>query len=120
MSNLRNIGTKGENLAEQYLRKKSYKILCKNFRTPFGEIDIIAKHGETIVFVEVKLRKTKRYGTPEEAITSYKKRHIIKSAFFYLKRYSLFEISIRFDVIAISPSAITHYENAFDADDSFF
>ena len=107
-------------MAEQYLKRKGYKILCKNFRTPFGEIDIVAKNKEMIVFVEVKLRKTGKYGAPEYAITYYKKMHIIKSAFFYLKKYNNFDKPYRFDVITISSSNIAHYENAFESDSLIF
>ncbi len=97
------LGRKGERVAYGFLRKKGYRILAANFSCPLGEIDLIAEDspGE-IVFIEVKTRKDFSYGMPEESITKKKKKQLIKTALFYLKRYGLTENPCRFDIVAIS------------------
>ena len=75
-----NLGKKGEQLAARYLQQKGYKILDFNYRTKFGEIDVVAKDGETIVFVEVKTRTSTRFGEPEEAVGKRKLAHIKRAA----------------------------------------
>ncbi len=116
MQDLKLLGKKGEKRAEKFLCARGYKLLGKNVRTPFGEIDIVCKKGDCIVFVEVKYRSSDIYGTPEEAITYSKKQHIIKSALFYLSRYHLTGLPFRFDVIVITPKNLIHYENAFEGE----
>ncbi len=118
MQNLREVGKSWEKRAKRFLIKKGYKIRTTNFNTPFGEIDIIAEIKDTIVFIEVKFRTSSRYGEPEEAITPYKKMHMVRAALFYLKRYGKNKY-FRFDVITMTPSYINHYENAFEAEEGF-
>ena len=101
-------GKLGECIARIYLRLHLYKILEKNFRTNTGEIDIIAKKGETIVFVEVKFRTNTR-----EAVNYRKQKHIQNTALCYLKYKNCMESDIRFDVIEILNFKITHIKNAF-------
>ena len=94
------LGEKGEGLAEKFLRKNGYKILQRNFKAKTGEIDIIANHGEYLVFIEVKSRKSLQYGQPFEAVTRHKRRKIKNTALLYLKK--LKEIPpCRFDVVSV-------------------
>ena len=106
-------GDVGEQLAVFYLKTHFYKIIATNYRCRFGEIDIIAKKGEYLVFVEVKYRKNADMGYPYEAVTYYKQQHIKKTATWYLKENELHDIACRFDVIDILGTKITHYKNAF-------
>ena len=94
-------GKKSENLAVWYLKKNGYKILEQNYRTQLGEIDIIAKEKKTIVFVEVKSRKSIRYGNPKWAVTLKKQRKISMVALQYLKSIRQTDARARFDVVAI-------------------
>jgi len=114
--NKRQVGTEKENLAAEYLRKKGYFIIEKNYRIRQGEIDLIARDGTCIVFVEVKYRADGRSGDALEAVTSAKIRQISKTALFYLnqKKISVDNTPIRFDVIGINGDTVTHIENAFD------
>ena len=112
-------GKQSETLAVKHLKKNGFKILEKNYRTKLGEIDIIARDKDTIVFVEVKSRKSDRYGTPKHAITRSKKRKISMVALYYLKTLDEKNTRARFDVVAIhsgedrSPK-IEMIKNAFE------
>jgi len=114
------LGTKGEKRAAKFLKRKGYKIIQRNYRCKLGEIDIIARQSDTIVFVEVKTRQTKDFGAPQDAITAAKKNHISKVALCYIKDKNLMGQSCRFDVVAVdfSPQSrkpkIDHIENAFE------
>ncbi len=98
---LQNIAKIGEKLAVQHLKTQGYQILAENYRFQRGEIDIIAKHEERIVFVEVKTRRSLKYGLPQSAVTEQKQRQISKIALAYLQKHNLIDTSCRFDVIAI-------------------
>ncbi|MEA1961796.1 MAG: YraN family protein [Bacillota bacterium] len=110
-------GKYGEELAVNYLLSKGYKIIVRNYRSKEGEIDIICSDGKTIVFVEVKTRRSTRFGTPEEAITRTKMQHIRRTALTYLAEQGERYKEIRFDVIAIllqgQTPEINHIEAAF-------
>jgi len=113
------LGQRGENVAAKFLRNLGYKILLRNFRCTVGEIDIIARDGKTIVFVEVKTRVDDE-PTPEEQVNSPKQHQITKAARFYLGRYGVPQPPARFDVVAIVWPAgrepqIRHTPNAFEA-----
>ncbi len=95
-------GEQGESLAVWFLKKKGYKILEQNYRTKLGEIDIIAREKKTIVFVEVKSRKSIRYGNPKWAVTAKKQRTISMVALSYLKATNQSDSRARFDVVAIT------------------
>lgn len=95
------IGRMGEQEAAKYLSKHKYKIIQLNFRSKFGEIDIIAKHQGTLVFIEVKTRKNNLYGTPGQAVNKSKQRKIIKTALFYLKMKNIHNENIRFDIVEV-------------------
>lgn len=113
-------GVQGEDLAERWLRRVlRAEILERNFRSPLGEIDFIARKGKTLVFVEVKTRKSLRTGLPEEAITEEKKERLRKCALLYLTQrgYDPEKTLFRFDVIAVylnsGKPCIRHYPFAF-------
>lgn len=113
--NKRKIGQRYEELAVQYLQKKGYRILKRNYRCRFGEIDVIARQGEYLVFIEVKYRGSRAYGTPEEAVDSRKQRRISRAALsFYAGNGYEQKIPCRFDVIGVDGKGnISHIENAF-------
>jgi putative endonuclease len=115
----RQFGDSGEARAVSYLEKNGYRILARNYRTPIGEIDIIAMEGKTLVFAEVKTRRTHRFGHPKEAVTRRKQRKISMAALYYLKGTGNLHRKARFDVISILPGSpegwqIEIIRNAFD------
>ena len=95
------LGKQGESLACRALTERGYAILATRFRTRFGEIDIVARHGRTIVFVEVKARRTNRAGDAAEAVSSYKRHRIAAMALDYLAWTRALDERCRFDVVAI-------------------
>ena len=97
----RAIGKAGEKAAVKFLRKKGYRIIETNFRTIFGELDAVARCGDTIVFVEIKARTTDSLGPPYLAVTQLKQRHIIKNALIFLKTKRLLDRSWRIDVVSV-------------------
>lgn len=99
------IGKQGEREGIEYLEQSGYQILEKNYRTRAGEIDCIAKHKDILVFIEIKTRRSRQFGLPQEAVSIAKQRKIIKSAKIYLQHKSYnqnLSIPIRFDVLAIT------------------
>jgi putative endonuclease len=109
---MKNKGNKGELQAAKFLEKNGYKILTTNFRSPFGEIDIIAKKNDITIFIEVKLRESYSFGTANETIPQSKMNKIIKTAHFWIAKQE-YEIPCRFDVITIDNNKLTHIKNAF-------
>ncbi len=97
----RHTGDRGESLAVKALKKSGYKIIEQNYRSKLGEIDIIAKEEGVLVFVEVKARRTDRFGGPKLAVTPRKQRKISMVALEYLKRTEQIGHKARFDVVAI-------------------
>lgn len=93
-------GKIGEEYAALFLRKSGYKILGRNFRSRFGEIDIVAVEGDTLVFVEVKTRWSQKFGLPEEAVTPGKLRHLEKTAHYFKLLNPKTPNLMRFDVVA--------------------
>lgn len=114
MENKRRLGTEYEQIAGKYLVDLGYEIVCYNYRCKIGEIDIIAKQGETLVFVEVKYRKNANKGNPLEAVNIKKQRVISRCANYYIVGAHCYAISCRFDVIGIMGDEITHVVNAFE------
>jgi putative endonuclease len=117
LSNLKlDLGNKGEDWAAKFLKEKGYKILDRNLTTPFGEVDIIARDGNTIVFIEVKTRSSDIFGQPFEAVNYRKQERLKKIALFYLKGIKK-HLPIRFDVVSIiyrnGKAEISHIINAF-------
>ncbi len=106
-------GNIGEVLSVNFLKKQGYKILSINFKTKFGEIDIIAQDKDTYVFVEVKRRETLKFGRPIEAIDYRKELKIKRVAEYYLNKTKNYEANVRFDVIEILGKEILHIKNAF-------
>ena len=116
--NKKQFGNKGEQLAAKFLADKGFEIIEQNYRYGKGEIDIIAKDSDTLVFVEVKTRKNLEFGPPELAITKGKQSQIKKIANAYLYEKKIKDIDCRIDVVAIlmlkeSKPVINHIVNAF-------
>ena len=111
------LGKSGEDLAVEELEQRGYAILDRRYRTRHGEIDIVARDGETVVFVEVKLRLTAEFGTSAEAVTPWKQRRLVSMATDYLVRHQLQDRPCRFDVVAIDgavgAATVTVYPHAF-------
>lgn len=112
-------GRSGEDLAVEELEARGYAIVARRYRTRGGEIDIVARDGETLVFVEVKARATAEFGTAAEAVTRRKQLQLASMARDYLARHVRGEQRCRFDVVAIedveTAPRITVYLNAFDS-----
>jgi len=113
------LGAYGEDLAAAYLREQGYTLLERNFRCPLGEIDIIAKKRQDLIFVEVKTRRSTLFGLPQDAVGAHKQRQLIRSAQWYLKKPGASRHHPRFDVIAIlvrpgQTPEINHIQNAFN------
>ncbi|MBI4642002.1 MAG: YraN family protein [Candidatus Tectomicrobia bacterium] len=121
-TNRREIGKKGEELATQFLIRKGYTILEQNYRSPLGEIDLIALDGLTIVFTEVKTRRSASFGPPALSVTKQKQKKLVKLAQMYILQKNLRAIACRFDVISIvarpdgSLEDLDHIENAFQVE----
>jgi putative endonuclease len=98
------LGRRGERAAEKYLRRNGYRIVARNFRAAGAEIDIVAMDGETLVFVEVKTRRSRDAGAPEEAVDERKQKQIRRAAEIFATRYRADEVTMRFDIIAIDAS----------------
>lgn len=114
--NKKSLGNAGEDRAAEFLISKGYRILSRNYRTRYGEIDIIAEITGTLIFVEVKLRTSSAYGRGIEAVTRQKAAKIQQIAIDYISKNYEIEPACRFDVIEINSSLgskITHIENAF-------
>lgn len=113
--NKRAIGTQKEACAADYLRKNGYRIVAKNFRTAFGEVDLIAQKDGVLVYCEVKYRSSAAYGDPLEAVDYRKRRQISRVANYHYARYAAGETPCRFDVIGVyGDGSIRHVQNAFE------
>jgi putative endonuclease len=114
------LGWRGEREAARHLRRQGMRVLSRGFRTRGGELDIVARDGDTLVFVEVK---TRRRGEPAEAVTPEKQKRLTRAAYRFLRRYRLLEpqVPCRFDVVAIvwandrAKPEILHLKGAFEA-----
>jgi putative endonuclease len=111
-------GKKGEDLAADHLVDAGLKIIERNYRCPFGEIDIVAEEGKTLVFVEVKSRRSDAYGSPQTAVGREKQKKLSRIALHYLQENRLSHRPARFDVVAVkllpSGNEIELIRNAFD------
>jgi putative endonuclease len=96
------LGRTGERLAERYIKRSGYRLLARNFRAAGAEIDLIAAEKDTIVFIEVKTRRSTGAGRPEEAVDDRKQARIRRAAEIYLDRHRAHGAAIRFDVVAIT------------------
>jgi putative endonuclease len=113
------LGDRGERAAARFLRRQGMRVVVRGYRTTQGEIDLIARDGDTLVFVEVK---TRRHGTPSEAVTPEKQRRLTLAALHFLKAHGLLHRRGRFDVVAIvwpdeqqGAPVIEHIRDAFPA-----
>lgn len=111
------LGQWGESLAAAYLSEQGYTVLERNARSRFGEIDLVARQGDSLVFVEVKTRTSAAFGLPEDSVTPRKQAHLVAAAQAYLVEHPELGEDWRVDVIAIEcrrgqPPRITHFENA--------
>jgi len=114
-------GDFGEDTACKYIKKNGYKILGKNFRTKFGEIDLIGIDNDTICFIEVKARSSSDYGNPEEFVTKRKQERLWKTASIYIDKNTHELENYRFDVISVDleNEEIQIFKNAFQPEYSF-
>ena len=96
------LGRLGEDLALERIKGLGYKCLQRNYRCALGEIDIIAKDGDTLVFIEIKTRRGKNFGYAKEAVNYRKKRQISKAALVYMKANDCCDVRSRFDVVAVN------------------
>ena len=110
----RRTGAKGEKLAVKYLKRHGYKILKRNWRNPFGEVDIIASCGDAVVFAEVKTRLSDEFGTPSEAVNRMRRERYIKAARYFFAGREM-DAVVRFDVIEVYEGQINHIISAFEA-----
>ncbi|HPQ43412.1 MAG TPA: YraN family protein [Syntrophales bacterium] len=119
-SNNRKKGVQGEDIATSCLRKEGYRIIEKNYRCRYGEIDIVTMDADEIVFVEVKSRQSDLFGSPEEAVGITKRKKISKVALYYLQDKGLSDHNARFDIVAITylpeGNRVKIIKNAFDLD----
>lgn len=112
------LGRRGEDAAERFLRvHHRYRVVARNYRCPFGEIDLVAFDGRTVVFVEVRSQTGSRFGDPLASVTSRKQRQVAKAALYYLSRHRLGNCEARFDVVGIrweqGQVHLTHIKDAF-------
>lgn len=114
------LGRWGEQQAVRYLKRRLYRIVETNYRRPTGEIDIIARRGTTLAFIEVKTRRSRRFGFAQEAVTLRKQQQIIRTAQYYLSEHPAEQRQLRFDVMAVhlmdDDFRIEHMINAFDVE----
>lgn len=114
-----NLGKQGEELAARYLEQRGFTIVARNHRTPIGELDIIARDRRHLLFVEVKTRRSTRFGAPAEAVGAHKQRQILRAAQWYLASARYPDLQPRFDVVSVivgkGEPAVSHIPNAFGA-----
>lgn len=113
------LGKLGEDLAVKKIRRLGYKMIIRNYRCSLGEVDLIAKDGDTLVFIEIKTRKSGPVSYAKEAVNARKMRQVSKAALTYMKANDCYGVKARFDVVAISimddrPPQIEVIKNAFD------
>ena len=113
------LGTQGERIAAAHLESLGLVVEGRNYRTRFGEIDLVARDGEATVFVEVRTKRSAAYGTPEESVTPRKQARLVKAAQEYLQEHGLAGSSWRVDLVAITlqpdgPAQISHIESAVE------
>lgn len=105
-------GKRAEKQAADFLRRHGYQIIQENYRWPGGEIDLVARDGDCLVFVEVKARRSEAFGLPEEFVHAAKQHKLIRTAQRYLLQHPT-ELDVRFDVVALSGGTARLHRNAF-------
>ncbi len=120
------LGERGEAAAVRHLRHAGYKILARRFRCKHGEIDIVCRDNDWLVFVEVKARKSEQFGLPSEAVDAKKQRHISKVALEYLRLLDFPQVKCRFDIVEVilkpganDPESVRLYQNAFEVSEPY-
>lgn len=120
------LGARGEEAAAKYLRRHGYKVLVRRFRSRSGEIDIVCRHKDWLVFVEVKTREGEQFGAPSEAVDERKQRHITKVALDYLRLLGYPQVRFRFDIVEVvmgndarKPDEVRLIQNAFDLSEPY-
>lgn len=112
-------GQQAESRAVAFLEARGYQVVARNFSCPWGELDIVAEQGDTLCFVEVRMRASTTWGDPANTVSFAKQRRVVKAALHYLMRKGYRRRMIRFDVIAIvgrhADAELLHLPNAFDA-----
>jgi putative endonuclease len=98
------LGRRGERAAEKHLRRNGYRIVARNFRAAGAEIDLVAMDGDTLVFVEVKTRRSRAAGAPEEAVDERKQTRMRRAAEVFARRYRADDSEMRFDIVAVDAS----------------
>jgi putative endonuclease len=117
----KSLGQRGEAAAARFLKRLGYKIVARGDRSVGGELDLVAVDGRTVVFVEVKTRRSQDPGSPAEAVDGVKQRRLTRAAGVFLKRHGLLDYPARFDVVAVTwpdnrrRPQIEHFQNAFEA-----
>jgi putative endonuclease len=113
------VGRRGEDEAARFLESRGYKVLERNYRCRYGEIDIVARDGKTVVFVEVKTRGSDRFGAPTASVDARKQKKILLTSQFYIESNRLFDSDLRFDVVGIEMNGrkivFELVKNAFEA-----
>lgn len=115
------VARRGEDAAAAFLERVGMQVQDRNWRSPAGEIDVVARDGDTLVFVEVKTRRSERAGTAEDAVSPTKQRRVVRVAKAYLAAHPASPESVRFDVVAIrvlglDRALLRHYRAAFEAE----
>jgi putative endonuclease len=120
------LGERGEDIAAQFLRRRGYKILVRRFKSRGGEIDIVCRDGDWLVFVEVKTRASEQLGAPSESVQWEKQSHLSKAALDYLRLLNNPPIHWRFDIVEVllrkeakKPDDVRLIQNAFDLSEPF-
>jgi len=120
------LGERGEKFAARYLRRHGYKILIRRFKGRGGQIDLVCRHKDWLVFVEVKTRKGEEYGAPSESVKREKQTHASKTALDYLRLLDHPQVRWRFDIVEVilpdgarRPADIRLIQNAFDLSEPF-
>lgn len=110
------LGQTGEAIARAHLEERGYNVLATNYRCPWGEVDIVVEKGDEIVFVEVRTRRSRTFGSPEESVTASKRQRLVSTAYHYIEAHDL-SLPWRIDLVAIEIDArgavqrVTHLEN---------
>lgn len=117
------LGKSGEEAAAEFLKAQGYSILFRNYKSKLGEIDIIARDNDTYCFIEVKTRRSDRYGLSQEAVLVHKEKQICKAALGFLKKNNLLEKKARFDIVAINYAGqgpqLELFKNAFELNGAY-
>jgi putative endonuclease len=115
--NKRSIGNVGEDIAARFLANQGFEIIERNYRYERSEVDIVARDSNVLVFVEVKARRSRKFGEPEDAVTERKRKRLLKVAEGYLYEHKIENVECRFDVLSIffhgGETDIKHIKNAF-------